>query len=188
MDTLEQELGAMREQLLMRPCDDNVADVMEKILHNVHMIRAQAPNIYDLKPLPSDVYLDIHEDVDFDVILKDSPKFSCFPARGIFYSYTFRVCFVLHCSTRFKSDVPVVFIVDTGSRNTHMTEKTIESLGVRVADVAYPCVVNIAGKMAKVHQSIAHFKHANILGQDYLMIHGMTLQIDYKSKQVLLKE
>ena len=133
-----------------------------------------------------ELYHDIHEDVDFEVIMREAPgPFASFPAKGLFYSYTFRMCFVLHCTTRFKSE-PVVFIVDTGSRNTYMTEKTIQSLGY--SSESYPCVVSVAGKKVNVSQSVAHFKHANILGQDYLMTHGLTLMIDYKNKTVVLKE
>lgn len=140
-------------------------------------------------PNIAEVYLDIHEDVDFDNIISRSPgSFGQFPAKGVFYSCTHRICFVLHCTTRYKSNVPVVFIVDTGSRNTYLTEKTIESLGYTPHDVAYPCVVNIAGKKAKVHLSISHFKNANILGQDYLLNNGMTFTVDYKSREITLKD
>ena len=175
----------------MRPHDDSVSEWIEKILTHMKMLRInnQVSHISELRPLPSDVYLDIHEDVDFDKIISKAPGiFHMFPARGIFYSYTHRVCFVFYCTTRYRSDVPVVFIIDTGSRNTHMTEKTIQSLGYSTDDVAYPCVVSIAGKKSKVHLSISHFKNANILGQDYLMDNGMTFVVDYKNREITLKD
>lgn len=166
--------------MLRRPCGTKLRDPM--------------PNIAEL---PSDVYLDIHEDADFAKIIADAPgSFGAFPAKGVLYSYTHRVCFVLKCTTRFKSDVscgaegdvPVVFIVDTGSRNTHLTEKTIASLGYNPHDVTYPCIVDIAGKKSKVHLSIAHFKNANILGQDYLLENKMTFIVDYKNREITLKD
>ena len=86
-----------------------------------------------------------------------------------------------------KKKIDVVFLVDTGSPTTFISDLTLKSLGMEFQGV--PVKLNINGYNFSVEQSRDHFMDINVLGSDFMWFTNATLTVKYsqESKIVNLK-
>lgn len=80
----------------------------------------------------------------------------------------------------------VHFLVDTGSPFTYICNEVLQSLGVEVSHPHTPVTVHINGMPTIILQSHGHFDDVNLLGTNFMKLHGCVLTANFEKNTVKL--
>ena len=100
-----------------------------------------------------------------------------YPVRGIIMGAYSRMWIPLIISKK-TSKINAIFLYDTGSPYTHLSQHILEKLGYSNY-IPDNVVVNIQGVNMNVYLSKNHFEHINLLGQDFMKLAGLDVAISY---------
>lgn len=100
-----------------------------------------------------------------------------YPIKGLIMGAYSRMWIPLIVSKR-NNTINAVFLYDTGSPYTHLSQHILEKLGY-VDHIPENVVVNIQGVNMNVYLSKNHFEHINLLGQDFMKLAGLDVAISY---------
>lgn len=115
--------------------------------------------------------------IEDELDVHTAPRPPVFPVYGVIRGSCFRmwVCLVLQ-----KKDIMInaVFLYDTGSPYTHLSQETFEKLGYK-NHTPDSSVVNVHGSNMMVYVSKNHFSHINLLGQDFSMCSRLLIKTSF---------
>lgn len=99
-----------------------------------------------------------------------------YPVKGLIFAHC-RMWIPLIISKK-NNTINAIFLYDTGSPYTHLSQHILEKLGY-VDQIPDNVVVNIQGVNMNVYLSKNHFEHINLLGQDFMKLAGLDVDISY---------
>lgn len=115
-----------------------------------------------------------------------------FPVSGLIYGNNKRLMVSLSCCTKRNNSkaINIIFLVDTGSPNTFLSDKAMEALvGKPGCNIGTTMTVMIHSKrVTNCHVSPhdKHFADVNVLGMDFLSKNLLSLSMDYDSESFQL--
>lgn len=109
-----------------------------------------------------------------------------FPVTGVVYGSSHRIFVPLVMKKR-NNLVHLLFLVDTGSPNTYLSEDSLAALG-HSDTIPSDTLVEINGVGLTVYPSRGQFSNVGLLGQDFFTSFGAMMNINYKKKVVTIAE
>lgn len=109
--------------------------------------------------------------------LKNLPTIPSFPVYGIIRGPCLRMWIPLVLKKR-DITINAIFLYDTGSPYTHLSERTFELLGYK-DNIPDDVVVNVHGFNMIVYVSRNHFSYINLLGQDFSMCSRLQINTSF---------
>ncbi len=99
------------------------------------------------------------------------------------------------CSTENPVSVTAVMAYENVSPVTFLSRGTLDALGIPCENVFetrsltknFPCEVKIQGLSLNVYPSQGHFQDLDILGQDFLLVHGLQLTVRGQSQTATIE-
>ena len=129
---------------------------------------------------------DLHENISKQLNVKylsDAPNELNGDIVGIVYGFNLR----LFCATtvKIKNKVKmVIFLVDTGSPTTFISENVLRSFGVEMADPVNGYMnVGVNGRTARIMMSHSHFTEINVMGMMFLNANDVGIHV-YCSSEI----
>ncbi len=137
-----------------------------------------------ISDISSDDHINIGRDIGF-VALAETIRAPTFPIQGLLYCDASRVFVPLVVSARLRT-INVNFLLETGSPRTYLREETFIALGLPLHSSR--ATVTVHGVNIQVQKSTEQFHSVDLLGQDLLSVLGAVLEINYGTRDVLLRK
>jgi len=98
--------------------------------------------------------------------------------NGIFYGISERLllCYAVTIKNITKN---VIFIFDTGSPITFLSQEACDSFGFDLSD-SFKCKINTFQILARISPPKSHFNNISIIGSDYCRVTDAVVNINYK--------
>ena len=154
------------------------------------------PSLQDLLLLDvkHDTLVEIGENMEIQYLGENDEK-PLFPVTGLLFMPNVRLMVNLICSRHKRSgkhgpQLNIIFLVDTGSPVTYLSQQAMHALiGADGTNAPKSMKVKIHdGTVVICHISPQdkHFADVNVLGMDYLSIRQLSMNIDYKQNTVVM--
>ena len=116
-------------------------------------------------------------------------EFPCsYPKSGKIHGNNKRLMVSLSCRKQGKNSkaINIIFLIDTGSPNTFLSEKAMEALvgkpGCNIGSIMDVGIQSLKNIECHLSPHDKHFVDVNVLGADFLVENGLTLKANYSNK------
>jgi hypothetical protein len=115
------------------------------------------------------------------------------PATGNIVGGNHRLMINLVCRRRSQKEVPavnIVFLVDTGSPVSYLSQPALEALignCESMPRMLYVLVNNEHAVECHISPSGSHFEDVNVLGMDFISVNGLSLVMNWVSKTFVMQ-
>ena len=148
------------------------------------------PSLQDilLTDITAEELLKIAEILEVDYLGPAAEFPGSFPTSGCIYGNNKRLMVSLSCCREKKNSKPIniIFLLDTGSPNTFLCEKAMETLvgnpGCNIGTTMTVMIHSDTVITCHLSPQNKHFSDVNVLGMDFLSKNLLSLSMNYKKE------